>query len=241
MYRVETHIYHTVNCGLYFVRNSVGILIDGLFDGREFGYSKTQERDFVQCRDRSGIYTDLKALLFTHCHEDHFNEEMVDAVRGNGEIQIYAPEYAGTNIAIKNLTHEIAFFTVGDFQIYAVRTLHDGNAALQAAPHVSFIINTPEESFFLAGDATFREGEADKINSLSLHLIAGAFINPYQTLLGENKAFLKKLDPERLFLIHRPLPEDDKFDIYRVFTLAKKHYPAYLPRLEEPKFDTWVM
>jgi L-ascorbate metabolism protein UlaG (beta-lactamase superfamily) len=237
---MKTRIYHTVNCGLYLLRDEVGIFLDGLHGGREFGYSDSFEETVEDCRTKTGVFKNLQALLFTHKHIDHFDSKLIEVVDEKKQLLLYAPDWEENNVNEQKLGRDLAFFKIGSFKIYAITTIHDGKPELRAEPHVSFLINTEEESFFFAGDATFLVSEAERINGLCEHLLSAAFINPYQVLLGENKKFLRKLDPEKVILIHKPLQKDDSYDIYRIFETAKKAYPKDMPQLSEAGFSSWL-
>ncbi len=238
---MKTHIYNTVNCGVYFVNGDTGIFIDGLFDGRVYGYSKTEDKVLKACIEKTEPFNNLKALIFTHKHFDHFNEEMVKQVtEKNKDILVYAPEYQKSTIQTTIIRIGVEFFQIGPFEIYAIKTIHDGDAALRAEPHVSFVINTDEETFFFAGDALFREGEAEKVDGYCVNWVDIAFINPYHTMHGGNRTFLRKLDPMKVALIHRSFEEDDTYNMHKLFEIAKKHYPEDLPEMIEPDYDSWI-
>ena len=238
---METHIYHTVNCGVYFENGDTGIFIDGLFDGLVYGYSKTPGEVLDACFHKSPPFQNLKALLFTHKHFDHFNENMLDIIRNqNEEMLVYAPAYEKSNINPQVVREDVVYFKVGPFRIYAIRTMHDGDASLRAEPHVSFVINTDDETFFFAGDALFRTGEPEKIESYCDNWVDYAFINPYHTMHSVNRALLRKLDPMKVALIHKSFKEDDTYNMYKLFEIALKHYPEDLPELIQPGFNTWI-
>ncbi len=238
---METRVYHTVNCGLYFVHQENGIFIDGICRGRAYGYSDTPAEIMEQCRTRTGIFKALKALVFTHKHRDHFFHEDVRQVAQEASLLVYAPKYADSTIEEMIRTPEVSSFQIGSIKVYAIKTLHDGEAVLRAEPHVSFVINTPEETFFVAGDAVFRQGEAEKIDHYCDHWIDAAFVNAYQIMpVGDNLSFLRKLDPKKTVLIHKPFQKDDAYNIYKVFEMAQKRYPADLPEMICPAFESWI-
>ena len=240
--RMATRVYHTVNCGLYFENENTGVLFDGVFQGHHEGYSDTSEETIENIIQRKAPYSRLKALLFTHRHHDHFNEEAVDRILSLSRTQLYAPEYEKSNAESLILRPDVTRIKIGSMLIYAIRTLHDGDANLRAEPHVSYVINTEDETFFIAGDAIFRQGEAEKIDHFCDHWVEAAFVNPYQTLqYGDNLTFLRKMDPRQVFLIHKPYPEDDAYNIYIIFRTAARRYPADLPELIEPDFDSWIL
>ena len=77
-----TEIYYTVNSGLYFKKEQTGIFIDGIHGGRATGYTPVSEKVVQDCAAKRGMYRDLRALLFTHCHDDHYDPAAVQRVTG---------------------------------------------------------------------------------------------------------------------------------------------------------------
>lgn len=239
---MATHVFHTVNCGLYFENEDTGVFIDGIFRGNHEGYSDTSEETVEKIIRREDPFKKLKALLFTHRHADHFCEEKVERIMSESRTLLFAPEYSKSNMDMIMPRPDVTSFKVGSMQVFAITTLHDGDANLRKEPHVSYVLNTEEETFFVAGDAVFRQGEAEKIDYYCTNWIDAAFINPYQTMqYGDNRSFLKKLDPKEMVLIHKPYEKDDAYNIYSIFNTAVKRYPADLPELKQPAFDSWIM
>ena len=257
-----THVYYTVNSGLYFSCNGTGIFIDGIHGGADVGFSPVHPETVRQCAGRIGIFADLKALLFTHCHSDHFDPEavsrlIVPAGASAGASSPTPPSVPSLFLCTPEspvprthpgITVEKAGpsgngslrFGIGSFDIYAVKTRHDGGKPLCFTPHLSFVINTPEETFLTAGDAVFTEDAAAVIPGLCRHPVKAAFVNPYQLLLESDREFLKNLSPECNVLIHLPKPEDDKYTVKILYDNAVKKYPVQMPKLLLPGFYSQI-
>ena len=214
-----------------------GIFIDGIHGGTASGFSPVSEKTVEECENCSGMFRDLKALLFTHCHDDHYDPEAVDRIRKKTNVFFYAPgqdcEFGKGRTIISGIP---------PFEIFAIATTHDGKAPLCDEPHVSYIINTPDDTFFAPGDAVFNDpsSEAAQILSLCRHRIKAAFVNPYQILLDCNREFLKKLDPESAVLIHHPLPKDDRYNANILFSTALRRYPDGMPKLVQADFYSFL-
>ena len=69
-----TRIFYTVNSGLYFLNGYTGVFIDGIHGGTETGFSPSSAETLRECIHRTGIFEDLRALFFTHCHSDHYDQ-----------------------------------------------------------------------------------------------------------------------------------------------------------------------
>lgn len=243
-----THVYYTVNSGLYFSDGSTGIFIDGIHGGTDVGFSPVHPETVAQCASRAGIFRDLTALLFTHCHSDHFDPSIVSELTKEGSASplfVCTPENTvsrtPSHVSVRNTDHAGTLrIAAGAFEIFAVRTRHDGGKPLCFTPHVSFVINTPQETFLTAGDAVFTEDASERIRRLCRHPVKAAFVNPYQLLLASDLEFLKSLSPVFNVLIHLPKPEDDKYTARILYDNAVKKYPEQGPKLLLPGFYTQV-
>ncbi len=231
-------IYYTVNSGLCFSCGGAGVFIDGIHGGAATGYTPVSEMTVRECCERRGIFASLRALLFTHCHDDHYDAQAARRVSEAAGVPVFLPD-GKNNEPVAAYSYACVFpERLSPFEIFAVRTVHDGREPLRCEPHFSFVINTPDETFFAAGDAVF-EGPgmcASRILPLCRHRISAAFINPYQAILACNREFLKRLDPEFAVLIHRPLPRDDRYNAKLLFDTAVKKYPGDFPKLIRPEF-----
>ena len=248
---MAAHVYYTVNSGLYFSDDNTGIFIDGIHGGADVGFSPVHPKTVSECAGRIGIFHDLRALLFTHCHSDHFDavtaagltEKEQPSEKETVPLFLYTPENPLSR-DIPGVTIEPAGtdgtlrICIGDFEIITVRTRHDGGKPLCFTPHVSFVINTPDETFFAAGDAVFTDQSAGQIRSLCRHPVRAAFVNPYQLLLESDREFLTDLSADCHVLIHLPLPKDDRYTVKLLYDNAVKKYPEQMPELLLPGFYT---
>ena len=73
---MELQIYHSVNEGLYLWNGTSGLLIDGLHRGREIGFSDTSEQYICMMRQGRSFFAKPNDLLFTHIHEDHYDQAL---------------------------------------------------------------------------------------------------------------------------------------------------------------------
>ena len=96
---MELQIYHSVNESLYLWNGTSGLLIDGLHRGREIGFSDTSEQYICMMRQGRNFFAKPNDLLFTHIHEDHYDQALVDEFqqRYPGRI-VYAPGLDKDNI-----------------------------------------------------------------------------------------------------------------------------------------------
>ena len=256
-----TRVFYTVNSGLYFENDGCGVLIDGIHGGADAGFSPSSENTIQSCRDGAGIFKGLRALLFTHCHSDHYDPAAVREILTENPVLFFAPGQAlassdsdKTDVsisssapgqepsAVSGKNDDLPrWLDIGPFTVFAVKTRHDGKEPFCLEPHVSFVINTPSETFFAPGDAVFTPEDAARIRECCRHDILISFCNPYQVLLEPNREFLRLLSPEKIALIHLPYEKDDRFNARTLYRTAVKRYPADLPQLILPEFDRQII
>ena len=130
----------------------------------------------------------------------------------------------------------------GDMLITAYKTKHSGEN-FHYIPHYSFLIKNTgsEESVFIAGDAVFDPELAEKVRA---DCGAGrgpmTFVTAYQLIEPTSRAFLEKLAPERLFLIHQPAAGSEAGRSLTAIADYIRKYPPKGIRVEEPEPMSWI-
>lgn len=236
---MQTHIFHTVNSGLYFCKNADDLLVDGIHQGEAVGFSPMASELKQQLQKNGLFFTKIHHLLFTHTHKDHFDADFVSDFLKNAHPQIYSPDPHFANITPKHLPQNADYFQMGNFRIYTLQTRHDC-AQFKDLTHYSYYIQLDEESFFIAGDAVLSQNDFDTLSSLHLTCPDAAFVNLYQIADPLSQEFLRQLKPKRVFLYHLPFPQDDVFQIYTSMKSALKKYPSDLPPAEQLSHMSWV-
>ena len=228
-----TEIFHTVNAGLYISSGRTSLLIDGVHEGPSIGFSDmpvSLQRDLVHGR---GIFARLDGLLFTHLHRDHYDAGRVRfALEKYPGTALWGPGLANRGISDLEEAEGRCSFRIGDFRIFAYETEHSGKP-FREEPHRSLLIRNEmtEEAFLVSGDAIFTPELADivKENAGGQGTVTAAFINIYHLIEEPSRAFLLRLAPGRLFLYHRPLPEDDAYNyLFMIRSELRRHpLPGY--------------
>ena len=143
-------------------------------------------------------------------------------------------------------------FAIGDFDVFAYRTHHSGED-YKDEPHVSLLFRNrqADEWIFVGGDAVFDPALADVI-AADMHSangdeadgsvsdVAAAFVIILQLHEKTSKEFLRKLDPERILLYHRPDPENKENDFQWLIDMAfqKSPLPGFV--IEKPETMDWI-
>lgn len=235
-------IFHTVNAGLYLTDSQTGLLVDGLHKGAFFGMSCMPEELKDQAKKQEGIFRGLNGLLFTHLHDDHYDQrKVIRFLSQSPNTALWGPGLDACGLTEYTETTSGCQFRVGDFRICAYKTRHSGNEFLDVA-HTSLLLRSGinEETIFVAGDALFVSEEADEILADAGH-IDKAFVNLYHLIEQSSIEFLLRLKPGRVLLYHRPLPEDDVYHYGQMIrqALRKDPLPGYV--IEQPEHMSWIL
>lgn len=214
---MKLQIYHTVNAGLYLWNGRSGLMIDALHGGKRTGFSNTPDRYLGMMKRREQFFGQANDLLFTHTHEDHYDEELVNLfLEQNPDSLIYGPGLDRGEVKSLLLIKDICRIKMRDYIIYAFPTEHDGKA-YAGVPHYSYLIRSGVQSLWVSGDAVLTPDLADKVREVCPdEQILAAFVMVYQLGSRTGREFLRKLSPENIYLYHLPYKEDDTFHYYRM-------------------------
>lgn len=120
-----------------------------------------------------------------------------------------------------------------------MNTPHDGEK-YQGTPHQSLLLQSGRESVFLAGDAILEECQAAVVKEFLTSPLTAVFVNVYQVYSRSGRAFLRSLRPQRIFLYHLPLENDDKNGYHSLAENAVEQFPQDLSPLEIPEHLRWI-
>lgn len=239
-----TRIFYTVNAGLYLTSRQTALLIDGIHEGPVNGFSGMPAVLSEQLLYGYGVFAHLDGLLFTHLHPDHYDADKVNRMLDTRSgLALWGPGLSSRGISEYRETSSGCTFRIGDFRIFAYPTVHSG-VPFREEPHRSLLIRneTTDEAFLISGDAVFSPELADTVNENAggPGSVTAAFINVYHLIEEPSRAFLLRLAPARMFLYHRPLPEDDTCNYLFMIrtTLEKKPLPGY--DIAQPAQMNWI-
>ncbi len=237
---MKTRILHTVNSGLYFYREGIGCLCDGLHSGKEEGFSAFLPALEHDLKQKTGIFSNLHILFFTHLHPDHFDRTLLQTALSVSPDMLYItpkPEMCNTNCEFTD--DGMAIVRVSDnITIYARKTIHDG-AEYAEVPHNCYLVVFKDEAFFIAGDARLHEEDAFIYKKYSSDITA-AFVNVFQISSPERRQFIEVLQPQRLFLNHLPQNCDDKNGLYMLANLLTKQLCGKFQHIEPLCTMEWI-
>lgn len=237
---MNTSIFYMINAALYFYFNGTGILIDGVHEGHKKGFSSMPVRMDHDLRFHTGFFSDLRGALFTHLHDDHYDRRRLEyLMQFSGRLSVYGPQLTVSNVRTERQTAGLLSFTIENTRILSMANTHDGEI-YRSEPHRSFFLTSGKESFFVAGDAVLRPYELSAIQDCLPENVTAAFVNHFQAASVEGQEYLRRLNPERIFLYHLPFPEDDEANYWRWARQLVQKWPSDMPKLELPEPMGWI-
>lgn len=209
----ETHTVHLTylyNCGVLLSCGEDRILIDGLF-GKENNFFDILPDEYEQALlSGKAPFEDITALLFTHCHGDHYSRRLVDQyMQAFPQVQVISPETV--------LTGDSGAISCGSLKIEYSETGHIPTGRDEGR-HYVFGIAAGGRNLVFTGDMDPAKLE-DIIQRHGVDADA-FFINPAM-LLYEMKAPDKTLlqNIENLYVYHLPSEARDLYG-YRKATFS---------------------
>jgi L-ascorbate metabolism protein UlaG (beta-lactamase superfamily) len=237
---MQTNIFHTVNAGLYLWDGHSGLLIDGIHDGIEQGFSPMPPFLTKNLNRKTGIFSHVDGLLFTHYHPDHYQPGGVHRLMCAAN----SPALCGPGLLqyctkIDYIHSDMYRIELAGSKIFAKRTIHDGERFIND-PHQSYLIQNQSDSIFIAGDARLSPADAEAFRMVHDGPVACGFFNLFQLASPEGHAFMNILKPERVFLYHLPFKENDRFHYRSLARQVAHNKPASLPAAEILPHMQWI-
>lgn len=202
-------LFHTVNSGLYIRLEGSVIFIDGLHTGRRFGLSDTPGEVLAQAESESAAFRYNTLLLFTHCHDDHYDEELTGKfLTRHPDARLFLPGES-RGVRATQTQSGIYRFEHGPFTVHAFPSTHQGGKIMQTA-HFSYLVSAGGESLLHCGDARLSEDMVQKIKALAGDGPEDVFLNVYHLNTEKEQRLIRLLSPRRCLINHLPLPADDE-------------------------------
>ena len=237
---MDCFILHTVNAGLYLWDGHTGLLVDGLHRGTATGFSVMPEKLRIDMDARTGIFSHLDVLLFTHTHRDHFDAGALQAAQARmPEVHVYCSDPAFCCGAYRAAEGKIVCPGLGRIRVAAISTAHIGPLG-KGRPHESFLITAGENTILIAGDGRLDEPLARCLRQHMPRRLSALFVGMYQLHMPECQAFIRAVVPEQVLLYHLPFPEDDVYHYWLQAKQVLQDLPEDLPQVEAPGHMAWL-
>jgi len=225
------YIYHMTNSGLLISTNGVKFLVDGIFSKNNLFNPLDAEME-NGIMDSVGPFAGIDCLLFTHCHEDHYDGTKVkrylednpntslilpeDAVFGR-ELREYYQQEERICLLDRWLDHHV--FHVKNTEVHLIRTKHLDYASAECDSHYSIIIDDGVNRIGIAGDIELNDEETEKF--FSGKRFDAVFLNPVVLYRKNWIDNFISINSEKKYIYHIPSEEHDRL-MYRKMTLY--HY-----------------
>lgn len=186
------------------------------------------------CKDNKGVYEDtpsdirkelleqieqgnIKHLIFTHEHEDHFcPEDVKEAWLRNTALKIYggnkvvemleAQGVPGTNLVTVTNGGQVQVET---FQLDFLETIHEGTRFADIA-NFTLLVTVGEQKIVIIGDAMPQESLFEQIAEWGQKIDGMLLPFPYVGLKSTRKLIEKYLNIDKIFVLHQPRKEADE-------------------------------
>ena len=191
------------NAGILLEKDGFGLLIDGI-SRDHVGFSGLDNGQYADILQKNGIFSSCSALIFTHCHPDHYDAERVQvAQRELNTCRFFIPD--GQTPA--SGTMQFGPFAVGYRE--TPHMIHNGDPVR----HFVFLICDGERQLYIASDS---------LPDARMHreILRGVqpdaiFVNPVHLSTPDTKAWLLELAPKHTVVYHIPIDPADQTGMRR--------------------------
>lgn len=202
MKNTSVSIYYLSNAGLYIDNGTTGILIDGLYSDYE-GLDSMPAEIEQKIMNRETPFENLRILLFTHRHTDHFSKDKMEQFRIlHPDCVTYCPEY----------DTDIDLSAFPDVHLERIASRHLLNRDGVLLPHDTFILTVSQEVIFISGDADpvkLNRTMSEELKAKLTGHIDLLFCHPFFTAFTLGRRFLRELDPDQCYIYHMPILAED--------------------------------
>ena len=198
----------SANAGLSVTVKNTRIWIDALPGRSIAGYSTLSAQQWEQVfSSEDFINPDL--IFFTHCHPDHYSQELAERVRNQyPSVPLVMPEKHFPDQYL--LTGKVIRAPFKDVALTFLSLPHEA-ARYRNVPQYALLIDTGRVTILAAGDTeTASDALRDYLTERQLRPDVAVLPFPWITL-KRGRAYIEEiLRPSHLLINHIPFPEDDR-------------------------------
>jgi len=193
----------SANAGVSLEFGNHRIWIDALHTEKTLGFSCV-DRQLQGRMLQSEAFSEPELMAFTHCHPDHFSEELTLAAK-----QLYPK--AKVLLPERKLSEQIlvdeGVWAFGDLQLRFIRLPHEG-AQYTHVVHFGILLSWQGKHILIPGDCeTASPVLADAVQGVAIDV---AILNfPWLTLKKGREFVETVLQPKHWFVCHLPFEADD--------------------------------
>ncbi len=197
---MELEVILGANAGICICTGRGNIWIDAPFSAKQSDFSAMDGEAVL-----NGGFPRPDALLFTHCHPDHYSRELVlRAMKQYPDAKVCCPEQLPGQNA---LAGEDCRRETGGVNARFFRLPHEGAQYLDVL-HYGILLELPQGNILLPGDCAVAAPElAAAVTDCKIDLAILDF--PWLTL-QRGRQFVETLGPKHTLLYHLPFAQDDE-------------------------------
>lgn len=205
---------YSANAGMALEFHGIKLLVDALHNTKLPGFSTLSSSQFQQLCSHPG-FADPDYFVFTHCHEDHFSQELTRAYMAQWpRAELFLPEprfERQTLLQGERLIHSDRMLTL-EF----LRLPHE-NERYADVPHYGLHLTDDSFHILIAGDCALESPILAQ--HLSRFPVDLAILDFPWLCLPRGRAFIDAhIQPKHLLICHLPFLEDDRYS-YRTSAL----------------------
>lgn len=232
------------NEGILIHYNNTSILIDGIHVNEGGPFSGLSDQMLSDLINGKNIFKNIDFVLFTHCHQDHFNADYTKQFLMNNHVKgLIMPDRQTQKYSSLRQTglvqadHMILldiplalkkqFQLTDDISLTVFNSVHCGEQYADIE-NFCYLINFCGLQVFIIGDGDFRTEYFKKmLNDAEIDI---AFVNP---LFINNKKGLEvinyAINPKYLVVYHIPFKNDDKIKLRKLVSHDIIKHNDYIP------------
>jgi len=222
------------NCGLLLSGAHSRIVIDG-FNGRSDCFDCLSDEEFADFYEGKERFDNVRALIFTHKHSDHFDERRVGKyMEKYRDCSLITPENITVGTGVRGVAGasgdpgDVFRFTLDDFEISLMDTGHSGQEYADVL-HCSILIKMCGKTVYVAGDSDYaRKGIPTELKNESVDI---AFFNPFYLSTPGGRRQMTEINSKINYIYHLPIDTDDVYGLKRLAQRNAERYEGTLPAL----------
>ena len=189
------------NCGILLQAEHDSILVDAP-NSLHTSFDGLPEEEFQKIVLAQSPYDSLKAMFFTHRHNDHYDKKRARCImQTRQDVESYSPN---------GVTPKEGTVKAGEFTVHYFLAPHSGEEFSQV-PHCVLLVEAKGKRIYITGDADWNAKTHGRIlRDFSPHV---AVWNPNYMTHPKGRALLAKV-PQN-FIYHLPLQTEDVFGFAR--------------------------
>ena len=230
-------LWYLANAGFLIQVGNQKILVDAVHTRPSIPFSPVPSRLLHAILEGKGFFQGVSCAAFTHLHRDDCELTLLEHLNVPG-IQFILPRDPDRPQLSDSLIQRVtlldgpggAVWSKRGVTITAIPTVHDRPDRIPPIVHYSYLLEYKEMRALFLGDADV--GLSNFLPWISGKKISSVCINFVELNQDRGRRFLREVvRPERIFLCHIPLPQDDVNHFQRMVLRNVERYQQELPPL----------